>query len=306
MAATNGTIKATQTLTATAPGVKEWVSIYADLFKARLTLLVLLTTLVGFYVAYKGPVNYLLMFHTIFGTAMVASGAAALNQLLEREHDGRMRRTRNRPLPSGRLTASTVCWVGGFLGAIGVAHLALFTNLLVALLGALSLVLYVAVYTPLKRVTWLNTAVGAIPGGIPPLMGWAAARGDLTWEAIPLFCILAFWQVPHFLAIAWMYKDEYGRAGFKMLPGIDASGKRTGRQSLLTATALLMVSVLPFVFGTAGLLYLTGALLFGAAFAWCALEFRGSLTNSAARKLFFASILYLPLVLACLVLDKLP
>ncbi len=298
-------MKATaQTFSATAASEKGWLAVYADLIKARLTLLVLLTTLVGFYVGFRGAMNYALMFHTMLGTALVASGAAALNQLLEREHDAKMRRTQNRPLPSGRLQPVTVMLFGGVTSVAGLVYLAVLVNLLTSVLGAITLVSYVFIYTPLKRVTWLNTAVGAIPGGLPPLMGWAAARGELDGGGWALFAILAFWQMPHFFAIAWIYRDEYAKAGFQMLPNVDPDGSRTGQQSVGHTLALLAVSLCPFVFHLAGPIYLAGAVVLGAAYLWCAIQFARRLTTARARRLFFASILYLPLLLALLVLDK--
>ena len=186
-------------LSETALKEKSWTAVYADLIKARLTFLVLLTTLTGFYLGYRGPMDYALMFHTLLGTALIASGAAALNQLLEREHDARMRRTQNRPLPSGRLQPVTVMIFGGICACAGLFYLALLVNLLTSVIGAVTLVSYLFIYTPLKRVTWLNTAIGAVPGALPPLMGWTAARGELSGEGWALFAILAFWQMPHFL-----------------------------------------------------------------------------------------------------------
>ena len=283
---------------------KGWVAVYADLIKARLTLLVLLTTLVGFYLGSRGPVDYLLMIHAVLGTGLVASGAAALNQLLEREHDAKMRRTKNRPLPSGRLQPTTVMVVGGVCACAGLLYLALAVNLTTAVIGAISLLSYVFIYTPLKRITWLNTAVGAVPGALPPLMGWTAARGELSREGWALFAILAFWQLPHFLAIAWMYREEYEKAGFKMLPGIDPLGHRTGRQAVSHTLGLLPVSLFPFLFHITGPVYLVGALLLGALFLGCAVQFARHLTIGRARQLFFASILYLPLLLIMMVLDK--
>src|SRR5579862_7250713 len=221
-----------QSLSDVAPAEKSWLSVYADLTKARLTFLVVLTTLVGFYLGYRGPVNYLLMLHAVLGTALVASGASALNQLLEREYDAKMRRTRDRPLPSGRLQPTTVMIFGGVCGCAGLLYLALAVNLTTSVIGAVSLLSYLFIYTPLKRVTWLNTVVGAVPGALPPLMGWTAARGELSGEGWALFAIVAFWQIPHFMAIAWMYRDEYARAGFKMLPVIDPDGLRTGQQAV--------------------------------------------------------------------------
>ncbi len=298
-------MKATaQPLSQTAAAEKSWLAIYADLFKARLTFLVLLTTMVGFYVGFRGSVDYLLMLHTVLGTALVASGASALNQFLERDYDARMRRTQNRPLPSGRLQPQTVLIVGGITTAAGLIYLALAVNPLTSFIGACSFASYVFVYTPLKRVTWLNTAVGAIPGALPPLMGWTAARGEISREGWALFAILAFWQLPHFLAIAWMYREDYARAGFKMLPLIDPEGHRTGRQAVSHTLGLLPVSLCPFLFGSAGPLYLGWALVCGLIFLWYAIQFSRQLTIARARQLFFVSILYLPALLAMMVFDK--
>jgi protoheme IX farnesyltransferase len=298
-------IKATaQPLAPAVSTQKSWISVYADLFKARLTFLVLLTTVVGFYVGFRGTVDYLLMFQTLLGTALVAAGASALNQLFEKEHDAKMRRTQERPLPSGRLQPQTVFLVGTICATIGLAYLALGVNLTTSVIGAFTLVSYLFVYTPLKRTTWLNTAVGAIPGALPPLMGWTAARGQLSPEGWALFAILAFWQLPHFFAIAWIYREEYARAGFKMLPVIDPQGRRTGRQAVLHTLALIAVSICPFLFKLAGPLYLGGAIILGLGFLWCAVQFARALSVARARQLFFASIVYLPLLLTLLVLDK--
>lgn len=283
---------------------RSWLSVYTDLIKARLTMLVLLTTLVGFYVGIRGPMEYALLLHTMLGTALLASGAAALNQLLEREHDAKMRRTASRPLPSGRLQPVTVMLFGGLCSVAGLVYLALLVNLLTCVLGAVSLVSYLFIYTPLKRLTWLNTAVGAIPGGLPPLMGWAAARGELGGGGWALFAILAFWQMPHFFAIAWIYREEYAKAGFQMLPNVDPDGRRTATQSVSHALGLLTVSLCPFLFRLAGAWYLAGAIILGAVFLWCAIQFSRELSISRARQLFFASIVYLPLLLVLLVLDK--
>jgi len=298
-------MKATvQTLSESPLTEKSFVGVLCDLVKARLTFLVLLTTLVGFYLGTRGVMDLSLMTHALLGTALLACGAAALNQLWEREHDAKMRRTETRPLPSGRLQPETVLVFGGLCSAGGMIYLALAVNLLTALLGALTLVSYVFIYTPLKRVTWLNTAVGAVPGALPPLMGWAAARGELTGEGWALFAILFFWQIPHFLAIAWIYRDDYAKAGFVMLPAVDPDGFRTGRQAVSHAMGLLMVSLLPFQFKLTGPLYLLGALALGAGFIFFAWQFSRQLTPLRARALFFASILYLPLLLGLMVLDK--
>jgi protoheme IX farnesyltransferase len=288
----------------TAGAEKGWLAVYADLFKARLTSLVLLTTMVGFYVGFRGPVDYGLLCRTLLGTALVAGGAAALNQLLEREYDAKMRRTQDRPLPSGRLQPQTVLIVGCVSAVFGLVYLARAVNLTTSLVGALSLVCYLFVYTPLKRVTWLNTVVGAVPGALPPLMGWTAARGELSGEGLILFAIQACWQLPHFMAIAWIYREEYARAGFKMLPVLDPQGRRTGRQALGYALALLLVSLCPFLFHLTGPVYLVSAVVLGLLFIGFAFRFVRRPAVPRARQLFYASLVYLPLLLAVMVLDK--
>jgi protoheme IX farnesyltransferase len=245
------------------------------------------------------------MLHVLAGTALVAAGASALNQLLEREYDAKMRRTQTRPLPSGRLQPQTVLIVGSTCAGLGLIYLALAVNPITAVLGACSLISYVFIYTPLKRVTWLNTAVGAIPGALPPLMGWTAAtRGELSSEGWALFAILAFWQLPHFLAIAWIYRDEYAKAGFQMLPLVDPDGRRTGRQAVSHTLGLLPISLCPFIFKLTGTIYLAGALALGIAFIWFAIQFARHLSIPRARQLFYVSILYLPLLLGLMVIDK--
>ena len=283
---------------------KSLSGVLSDLFKARLTMLVLLTTLVGFYVGFRGPMDYVLMLHALLGTALVASGAAALNQLLEIEQDSKMRRTENRPLPSQRMTPEMVLIIGGICSVAGLVYLALAVNLLTAMLGAITLASYLFVYTPLKKVTTLNTAIGAIPGALPPLMGWTAARGEISGDGWSLFAILFFWQLPHFLAIAWIYRDEYAKAGFVMLPIVDPKGERTGRQALSHTLGLLPISFCPFLFKLAGPIYFFGAFALGLVFLWCAFQFAREMTVPRARQLFYASILYLPLLLGLMVLDK--
>ena len=295
---------ATQDIAAVVTPVKGWVTVFSDLIKARLTMLVLLTTLVGFYVGWQGAMNYLLMFHALLGTALLASGAAALNQWLEREHDAKMRRTADRPLPSGRLQPVTVMLFGGVSSVVGLVYLALLVNLLTSVLGAISLISYLFIYTPLKRVTWLNTAVGAIPGALPPLMGWAAARGEMSGGGWVLFAILAFWQMPHFFAIAWIYRDEYAKAGFQMLPNVDPDGSRTAQQAVSHTLGLLPISLCPFLLHLAGPVYLSAAILLGGFYLWCAFRFAKRLDVPSAKNLFFASIIYLPLLLIALVADK--
>lgn len=298
-------MKATAQILEAAPvEEKTTFAVWADLVKARLTALVVITTLVGFYVGSRGRLDFLLMLHAVLGTAVLACGAAALNQLLERDYDARMHRTEDRPLPSGRLTPETVLVAGALCCAVGMLYLALAVNYLTALLGAATMLSYLFIYTPLKRVTTLNTAIGAIPGALPPLMGWTAARGNITSEGWTLFAILFFWQLPHFLAIAWIYREDYARGGFAMLPVVHPDGRRTASQAVSHTLGLLPVSLCPALFGLAGTVYFIGAFLLGLGFFWFAVQFSRELTLQRARQLFFASILYLPLLLGLLVLDK--
>lgn len=280
------------------------VAVFSDLIKARLTTLVLLTTLVGFYLGARAPMDFPLMIHALLGTALLASGAAALNQLSERRQDALMQRTNGRPLPSGRLQPETVLAFGAACSVGGLLWLALAVNPLTALVGLVTLCAYLFVYTPLKRVTWMNTLVGAIPGALPPVMGWTAARGELGAGGWALFGIVALWQLPHFFAIAWMYRDDYARAGFKMLPLVDPEGRRTARLSVAFTLASFAASVFPFALKLAGPVYLGSALVLGAAFVAFAIQFARTLSDAKARQLFFVSILYLPLLLAALTLDK--
>jgi len=277
---------------------------FLELTKFRLTSLVVLTTLVGFYIGAQGGVDYLLLVHTVLGTALVASGASALNQLLEKDLDALMRRTRLRPLPTGRLRPETALLFGVLSACAGMIYLAVAVNLLTSLLAAITLCSYVFVYTPLKRITTLNTVVGAIPGALPPLMGWTAARGQITTEGWSLFAILFFWQLPHFLAIAWLYRDEYAKAGFAMLPVFDPEGRRTGHQAVCHTLGLLPISLCPFLFHLAGVYYLAGAFVLGLCFFGSAVQFARALTPAHARKLFYISILYLPVLLGLMVFDK--
>ncbi len=285
-------------------GKTNWLSVILDLTKFRLTSLVLLTTLVGFYIGEHGGVRYGLLLNTLLGTGLVAGGAAALNQLLEKEYDALMKRTRSRPLPAGRMQPETVLIFGIVTAVVGLIQLALVVNPLTAALGAITLFTYVCVYTPLKRVTPLNTVVGAVPGALPPLMGWAAARNAVTSEGWALFGILFFWQLPHFMAIAWVYREEYARAGFAMLSVYDPEGIRTGRQAVASALGLLLISLCPFVLHVAGAWYCLGALVLGGALLALAVQFSFRLTREHARRLFYGSILYLPMLLGLLVFDK--
>lgn len=298
-------MKATAPALNSEPVLKSRAAVLSELFKARLTTLVLLTTLIGFYLGSWAGIDYALLLHTLIGTCLLACGSSVLNQWLEREHDALMRRTEDRPLPSGRIGPEAALKVGGLLSGLGLIYLALTVNLLTALLGAVTLVLYVLVYTPLKRVTTLNTVIGAIPGALPPLMGWTAAHGELSIQGWSLFAILFFWQLPHFFAIAWMYREDYARAGFQMLPVVDPEGARTGRQALSHTLGLLVISLFPFLYKMVGPVYLVGALVLGLGFLYCSFRFARRLDRPSARTLFFASIIYLPLLLMLMVIDKL-
>jgi protoheme IX farnesyltransferase len=276
---------------------------FAELTKARLTMLVLLTTAVGYYLGAE-VVTLPALFHAVFGTALAAAGAAALNQWWEHQFDALMHRTRMRPIPAGRMLPRDAAIVGGSLGAAGALYLAIACNLLSAALAAATIAIYIFAYTPLKRISTTNTLVGAIPGALPPLIGWAAARNDVALPAWSLFAILFCWQMPHFFAIAWMYREDYARAGFRMLSGADLKGARSGRQSVLFALLLTAASVAPALLGVTSSRFLAVELLLGAAFVGLAVRFYLQRSVSAARLLFFASIIYLPLLLATLVLTK--
>ncbi|MFM7373531.1 MAG: heme o synthase [Chthoniobacterales bacterium] len=276
----------------------------AELVKARLSLLTLATAMAGFALGVKDSWNWLLLAATLGGTALCAGGAAALNQWWEREHDGLMKRTRQRPLPAGRMTSSDALVAGSVLSVSGVLCLALFANLLSASLAAATIIFYILVYTPLKRVTSLNTIIGAVPGALPPLIGWTAARGSIDAEGLTLFAILFLWQMPHFLAIAWLYREDYAQAGFKMLSEGDESGAVTGRQAVIYSLALLVVSLLPSVFFAYSAVYFYGALVLGVGFTALAGRFAAQGTVPAAKALFLGSIAYLPLLLGLMVLAR--
>jgi len=277
----------------------------AELVKARLTLLVLVTTAVGFYLGAEPPIDYWALFHTVFGTAAAAAGAAALNQWWERRVDALMRRTMTRPIPAGRMAPLQALLLGVALSVFGIVYLAVVCNTLSAVLAAVTIVIYIFAYTPLKRASTANTAVGAIPGAIPPMIGWAAARGDIGPGAWSLFVIVFLWQMPHFFAIAWMCREDYSRAGFRMISSDDPSGERSASQSVFFCILLLVLAGLPAFVGIASYAYEAIALVLGGLFIAVAMRFLRLRTQSAARLLFIASIAYLPLLLAALVLTKL-
>jgi len=280
------------------------VSDYWTLTKPEVNVLVLASTLAGFYLGSRGPLSGLRLAHTLLGTLLVASGTATLNQFIEREYDARMRRTANRPLPAGRLAPSWALGFGVLLSAAGALDLALAVNALSSLLAVLTLGSYLAFYTPLKRRTPLCTLVGAFPGAMPPLIGWAAARGSLSREAWVLYAVLFLWQFPHFLGIAWMYREDYARAGYLMLPPKDVEGRFTGREIFAFTLLLLPVSLMPVWLGQAGVVYLVGATLVGLAFLLCGARLAHSRSNALARSLVLASVVYLPLLFVLMMVDK--
>ena len=277
---------------------------FAELVKARLTLLVLLTTAVGFYLGAELPIDYLALFHVVFGTAAAAAGAAALNQWWERKLDALMHRTKMRPVPAGRMRPAEALALGVGLSISGVGYLTMTCNALSATLAALTIVIYIFGYTPLKRASTANTFVGAIPGAIPPMIGWAAARGTLDAGAWSLFAILLLWQLPHFFAIAWMYREDYSRAGFRMISSDDHSGERSASQSVFFCILLLVIGGLPAFVGIVTFAYLAAELVLGGLFIAVAMRFLKMRTTGSARVLFITSIVYLPLLLAALVLTK--
>ncbi len=281
------------------------LSDFAELVKARLTLLVLLTTAVGFYLGATGPANYVALFHAVFGTALAAGGAAALNQWWERRLDALMQRTKSRPIPAGRMLPRDALIVGTLLGIAGVAYLTIACNALSAALAAATIVIYIFAYTPLKRVSTVNTLVGAVPGALPPMIGWSAASGQLAPGAWSLFAILFFWQLPHFFAIAWMYRQDYARAGFRMVSSGDETGERSASQSVFFCMLLLIIAGVPAFLGIVNSVYLAVELVLSGIFMMVAMRFRRRQGPADARNLFITSIVYLPLLLLALVLTKL-
>ncbi len=300
MNATEGVVKSEVKVEAKPQGMGLLANL-SELSKARLSFLVLMTTLVGFLLGWRGPMDYTLLAATLLGTALSAAGASALNQWLERDLDALMSRTSDRPLPARRMHPSDALLFGLLASGSGVAILAFFANPLTAILAGLTIIIYAALYTPLKRLTELNTLVGAIPGALPPLLGWTAATDHMGLGGWILFLILWFWQMPHFLAIAWLYRDQYAAAGFKMLSTRDPEGWLTALQALVYSVALLAISLLPGLIGMASPYYFFAALALGAVMIHLSVIFLRNKTNASARHLFFASIIYLPLLLGALI-----
>lgn len=273
---------------------------YLELSKSRIVMMVLITTAAGYFFAAQ-HVDWLLLLNTLLGTALVAAGTNALNQYVERDHDAKMRRTRLRPLPDGRISPRAALLFSVGISIIGTLYLGLAVNWLTAALGAFTLISYIFIYTPLKRVSTICTLIGAIPGAIPPLMGWTAATGILGTGGWIIFGILFFWQLPHFMAISWMYRDDYARGGFAMLAVRDDDGRTTARHAVFYSFALLTVSVLPPMFGLSTFVYLAGAVLAGGALTFASFAFLAARTPIRARRLFMASNIYLIVMMALLV-----
>jgi heme o synthase len=290
----------------TSSSIIERARAFYELGKPNLSGLVVISGILGFYLASSGiaAIDWWRFVHLIFGMALTANGACALNMVLERDLDALMRRTRTRPIPSGRVPAGEALMfaIGAF--AIGFVDLAIFCGVYPALLSLVTLLIYACIYTPMKRHGPIAIVIGAIPGALPPVMGWTAVQGEVGAGGAALFAILFFWQFPHFLALAWMYRDDYARAGFRFLPRDDASGARTGRAIVAGCALLLVASILPFALGLAGWVYLAGALIAGAFFFAACLRVGRECTSDRARAAFLASVTYLPALLAMMVLDR--
>jgi heme o synthase len=286
------------------PGFGERLSAYLDLTKPRITLLVVLSSLAGFALGSPTAINWMAFAKTAIGIALLSSGIGTLNQYLERRLDALMQRTKSRPLPTGKLSPAHALWFGIGLSLLAEIHLILFVNVLAAVCGLVALTSYLFLYTPLKTRTHWCTFVGAFPGALPPVLGWAAARNDLGIEALLLFVIMFFWQFPHFHAIAMMCRKDYARAGIRMLPVVEPDGRATARQIAGYTVALVLVSLLPAYLKISGLIYLSGAVVLGAAFLYISLLTAKKMTYDHSRLLLKASVLYLPLLLGLMVLNR--
>ena len=284
--------------------LRDRVSAYCELTKPRITFLIVLTSAAGFGMASRGGIDYLAMLSALFGIAILSSGIATLNQYAERDIDGLMRRTASRPLPSGKLLPWEALAFGVSLTVVAEIYLLVLVNPISALLGLTVIAGYLFGYTPLKTRTSLSTIVGAFPGAVPPLIGWTAARGSVSIEGWVLFAILFLWQFPHFLAIAWMYREDYGRAGILMLPVVEPDGRVTAQQIVVYTLMLIPVSLLPTVLGMAGKTYFWGAIILGFLFLYSSVRAAFSMSRQDARRLLLASVVYLPLLFLLMVLNK--
>ncbi len=281
---------------------------YIELTKPRITWLILMSTGIGYFFGLPShawrDINWLLLLHTILGTGLIASGTAALNQWYEREADRKMRRTADRPCLPGRLSAGRALAFGIVLSVAGFVELWLGVNLLSGLIGAFTLASYLFLYTPMKQRTWWSTTVGAIPGAMPPMIGYAAAAGAITRESWVLFAILFLWQFPHFYSIAWMYKEDYARAGIQMLPVVDPDCRSTARQIVLYGIALIPVSLVPGMLGMTGRIYFVGALILGLVYLYSGVRVALERTLVRARAVLLTSVFYLPLIYGLMLLDR--
>ncbi len=282
---------------------RPWVD-YVALTKPRVNLLVLVTTTIGFHLGNVGRTDLALLFHTVVGTFLVASGAAAFNQVLERDVDARMRRTMARPLPGGRVSARDAALFATALSIAGILELGFGANWLAATVALITLGSYALVYTPLKRVTSLATIIGAVPGALPPVIGWAASRGSVGLEAWVLFAIVFVWQMPHVLAVSWLYREDYARGVIRVLPVEDPNGRSTAFQMVNYAAALVPVSLMPTVVGIAGRTYLAGAIVLSIALLAMTIRFARNRTPEGARRLFAASLVYLPVLWVLMLADR--
>jgi len=280
------------------------VKSYYELSKPGITYLALTTTFAGFALASVNTLDVFLLIHTLIGTALVAAGGGSLNMVIEYEIDSRMNRTKLRPIPSGKISYLDGLLFGSFCSIIGIIYLAQFVNLLTSVLGAATIAGYLFIYTPSKKITSLSTIIGSFPGAVPPLMGWTAARNELSLEAWTLFAILFFWQIPHFLSIAWMYRKDYERAGFPFLPVVEPNGKSTSQQILFHCIVLIPISVLPTIFQLTGKIYFFGAILIGLGFLTYGILLVKEKSNTNAKRLLLASIFYFPLLIALMMFDK--
>jgi heme o synthase len=283
---------------------KQQLKDYYELSKPGIGFYAVISTFAAFWLASPAVIDHMLLLHTLIATALVTAGGGALNQVIEIEADKQMRRTENRPLPSGRVPVNVGIAYGVFFAITGVVYMQLAVNTISAVLALGTLVGYLAIYTPLKKKTHLSTIVGAFPGAIPILIGWTAVRGSIDLSGWVLFIILFFWQIPHFLAIAWMYRKDYARAGFPMLSVLDEDGFSVASQAVYYVVSLVPVSLMLTILGVTGWLYFWGALLLGIGFIASGIHCAIKRTNTAAKQLLFASIIYLPLILALMVLDK--
>jgi len=276
---------------------------FFELTKPRIVFMVLITALVGYYAGSAGLPNYIRLLQMLFGTALAAAGTLTLNQFLERDIEGMMDRTKRRPLPDARVQPQDALWFGILLTIAGLSYLALSVNLLSALVASAITISYLLIYTPMKRYSALCLPVGAVPGALPPVIGWVAARGDLSVDAWVLFAIMFLWQIPHTLAIAYLYREDFAKAGIQFLPVVDPDGASTNRQVLLHCGALWVVSFLPTLIGISGSTYFVAAFFLGAAFLLSGVKLVLTPTRSSARRLLFASLIYLPMLLLVMAWD---